>query len=88
MLRISHLGSEEEVTRLRLDGRLSGPWVEELRRMCARALEKQQILIMDCGGLSFADAEGAALMRSLRDNGADLVNCSAFVKLQLEEAAV
>lgn len=88
MLRISNLGSEEKVTRLRLDGRLSGPWVEELRRICDAALREEPTLIVDCGGLSFADAEGAALMRSLRDQGGSLVNCSAFLKLQLEEAAV
>jgi ABC-type transporter Mla MlaB component len=88
MLRISNLGSEEKVMRLRLDGRLSGPWVEELRRMCEAALKEEQTLIVDCEGLFFADAEGAALMRTLRDQGAALVNCSAFLKLQLEEAAV
>jgi ABC-type transporter Mla MlaB component len=88
MLRISNLGSEEKLTRLQLDGRLSGPWVEELLRICEAALQKQSALAVDCGGLFFADAAGVDLLRSLRDRGVALVNCSAFLKLQLQEAAV
>lgn len=88
MLRISNVGSEEKVSRLRLDGTLSGPWVEELRRMCEESLAQGCPQVVDCGGLFFADAEGAALMRSLRDRNVALVNCSPFLKLQLAEAAV
>jgi len=64
MLRISNLGSEEKLTRLQLDGRLSGPWVEELLRICEAALQKQSALAVDCGGLFFADAAGVDLLRS------------------------
>jgi ABC-type transporter Mla MlaB component len=88
MLRISNVGSEEKLTRLRLDGTLSGPWVEELRRMCEATLAQEHPLVVDCGGLLFTDAEGAALMRSLRDRSVVLANCSPFLKLQLAEAAV
>jgi len=88
MLRISNVGSEEKVIRLRLDGTLSGPWVEELRHMCEESLAQGRPLVVDCGGLFFADAEGAALMRSLCDRDVALVNCSPFLKLQLTEAAV
>jgi hypothetical protein len=88
MLRISNIGSDEKVTRIRLDGTLSGPWVEELGRMCEPALVGERALTIDCAGLFFADSEGAALMRSLRDRDVALVNCSPFLKLQLKEAAV
>jgi hypothetical protein len=87
MLRISNIGSDEKVTRIRLDGTLSGPWVEELRRMCETDLAGERALAIDCGGLFFADGEGAALMRSLCDRDVALMNCSPFLKLQLEEAA-
>jgi hypothetical protein len=87
MLRISNLGSLEEVTHLRLDGTLSGPWVEELRDMC-EAILSEHSLAVDCGGLSFADPEGAALMRDLRDRDVALNNCSPFLMMQVEKASV
>jgi anti-anti-sigma regulatory factor len=79
---------EEEVARLRLDGRLSGPWVEELRRTCEAVLQGRSVLVVDCNGLVFADAAGLELLRSLRDRDVVLLNCSAFLKLRLQEAAV
>ena len=88
MLRISKIEFEKQVSRLRLDGRLSGPWVDELRRSCEADLEVGHELIVDCAGLTFADAEGIALLRWLREQNVTLENCSPFVKLQLEEASV
>ena len=84
MLRISKL-NETDATILRLEGSLAGVWVEELRRVCETAVTQGQTITLDCGGISFSDLEGVALMRELRRQGTRLVNCSPFLKFQLEE---
>jgi len=84
MLRISKLGVTDATT-LRLEGSLAGVWVEELRQLCETAMAKGETITLDCGGVSFSDLEGIALMRELRRQGARLANCSLFLKFQLEE---
>lgn len=84
MLRISKL-SVTDATTLRLEGSLAGVWVEELRQLCETAMTQGETITLDCGGISFSDLEGVALMRELRRQGARLANCSPFLKFQLEE---
>lgn len=89
MLRITRdtqtAGSGPE--RFRLDGQVSGAWVEELRRACADALERSDRvghrLSLDFGGVSFLDPAGVALCRELAIQGVSFTNCSIFVLEQL-----
>ena len=83
MLKITQSGNG--IKRLRLEGKLSGLWVEELRSLCQLAVTDSKALVIDCAGLSFVDPLGASLLRSLR--GADIVltNCSPFLELQIAE---
>ncbi len=85
MLRISKLDVTDATT-LRLDGSLSGVWVEELRRLCETTLAGGETITLDCGGISFSDIDGVVLMRELRRHQVRLTNCSPFLKFQLEEA--
>jgi hypothetical protein len=41
-------------------------------------------LILDLADLSFADAEGIALLRSLRRDNVNLLNSSAFLAIQVD----
>ena len=84
MLRISKI-EVTDATTLRLEGSLSGLWVEELRRVCETTLAGREKLTVDCGGISFSDSEGISLMRELRSHNVDLKNCSPFLKFQLEQ---
>jgi ABC-type transporter Mla MlaB component len=70
-------------TKLRLDGNLVGPWVLELMLLCEPILAAGGTLRLDCAGVSFVDGDGISLMHRLQDSGADLMNCSPFIKLQL-----
>ena len=45
MLRIVPIASPDEAVSLRLEGQVRGPWVEELRRVCAQALATGCVLI-------------------------------------------
>lgn len=87
MLRISKLNAVTEATTLRLDGSLSGVWVEELRRLCETTLADGKAITIDCGGISFSDSDGVALMQELRGRQVSLTNCSPFLKFQLENGS-
>jgi hypothetical protein len=60
-----------------LEGRLVGPWVEELRRVVGGV--KAGGVTLDLAALSFADLDGLTLLRSLRDAGVELANPSPFM---------
>ena len=69
---------------VRLEGKVIGPWVEEVRRACDRALARGAALTLDLTDVSFVDRDGAGLLRSLGRRGAMLLNGSVFVDEQLK----
>lgn len=75
MLRITETDVTVDGTKLRLDGKLVGPWVRELRLVCEPMLAKGEQIQVDCGGISSIDSEGIALMRTLQARFVTLVNC-------------
>lgn len=90
MLRVTNVArGDGQPTRLRLEGRLSGPWVDELRRVCSGLLDGDGGggLELELSEVSFVDAAGMALLRSLARSGVEFTNLSAFVAEQLKEVA-
>lgn len=84
MLRI-HLGeTANETTTLWLEGRVIGPWVEELRKTCEGILVSGTTLVLDLSNVSFVGREGIELVRTLRNRQVALRNCSPFVVEQLK----
>ena len=84
MLKIERIETAGEIPTLRLEGRVIGPWVEELRRSCEPVLTTGARLTLDLGEVSFVDREGVQLFRSLRKRQVALLNCSPFVAEQLK----
>ena len=84
MLRISLVEAPDETVTLRLAGRVSGPWVEELRRWCEQVLAAGSGLSLDLADVSFVDLDGVALCRSLSDRKVTFLHCSPFVAEQLK----
>ena len=79
MLRITafdrpHLG-------LKLEGRIMGPWVSELRRTWMRVATSsgQNSVRVDLSGVSFVDANGRDLLLEIQKSGGDLVGASGFL---------
>ena len=83
MLRISTELQEGSNTRLRLEGTLRGPWVEELRRACLQAAERCGRLELDLTQVEFIDRDGVALLRRLLEDGVIVFGCTRFVCAQL-----
>jgi ABC-type transporter Mla MlaB component len=88
VLRISQIKDSDESIRLKLEGRLVGPWVEELRNQSERALSEVEDVTLDLEKLLFVDSSGAALLRELASRQVANVNCSTFISQQLKEATV
>jgi anti-anti-sigma regulatory factor len=83
VLRISRIESPDTAVTIRLEGQVSGPWVEELRRSCEQFLETGSRLRLDLTEVSFMDMNGVVLCRRLRDRDVAFLYCSPFVAEQL-----
>jgi anti-anti-sigma factor len=71
---------------LRLEGRLSGQWVDELRRLSWEILQTPATrLVLDLAEVSFIDADGLELLDELSSSRrVSLSNASLFVTQQLK----
>lgn len=82
MLRITRIPRPDAPT-LRLEGKLLGPWVDEVRRTCrdgeAGAGPGRPLTRLDLSDLTYTDADGIALLRELVAGGAEIAACSPFV---------
>jgi len=84
MLRIAPRDTSGEERTLNLEGRIVGPWVDQLRRSCEEVLTMGAALTLDLAEVDFVDQEGARLLMNLMGSGVALVNCPAFVQEQLK----
>jgi ABC-type transporter Mla MlaB component len=96
MLRITVVDLSESAVVLRVEGRITGSWVEELRRTCAahafaahafvgHAFPDEVQLSLELSDVSFADAAGIALLKELRGGGADLIRPTPFIAERLKD---
>ncbi len=86
MLRIVEESMTDSATTLRLDGRLVGQWVELLRSSCEEVFQGDGRLILDLIGVSFADHNGAQLLRRLEQLEVALINCPPFLQEQIKHS--
>jgi ABC-type transporter Mla MlaB component len=86
MLRISVVESSRIAVTLRVEGRITGPWVEELRTACnVHTCPDDGQVSLELADISFADAAGIALLRELRNRGVGLIRTSPFLAEQLND---
>lgn len=86
MLRISESSLNGKAATLRLEGNITGPWVEEVRKSCEQLLGADRELLLDLTDVSFADRDGIVLLRELSRQEVKLINCSPFLNQQLKSA--
>ena len=68
-----------------MEGRLTGRWVEELRRTCdLQGLSDGIRLTLDLSDVSFADAAGIELLKELSIGQITLLSTSSLVAEQLK----
>lgn len=86
MLKISATEPVNHAVTLRLEGRVMGAWVAELRAACEKVLATGQPLQLHLSEVEFLDVGGILLLSSLRAQGVALLHCSPFVAKQLKLA--
>ena len=86
MLRISANEVASGSVLLRLDGQVTGQWVELLEKTCEVQLNNNARVTIDLKNVSFADREGIMLLRRLTDCGVEVVNGLPFIKEQIRKA--
>ncbi|HZT00043.1 MAG TPA: hypothetical protein VFA40_24855 [Terriglobales bacterium] len=85
VLKISVTSQSSEATSFQLEGKLVGPWVDELRRLSDAALARSEAVSLDLEKVWFVDSQGIALLRDLAKQKVAQLNCSQFISQQLEE---
>jgi hypothetical protein len=86
MLRITVVESSKIAVTLRAEGRITGPWVEELRTACSVHTFPDEVqLSLELADISFADPAGIALLRELRSRGVGLIRTAPFLAEQLKD---
>ncbi len=88
MLRISEESTTNAAIRLRLEGRVVGLWVGELKRVCFEIASRKRALTIDLSEVSFVDRNGIALFQDLLKVGFRFVNCSPYLSEQLKYCGV
>ena len=89
MVKITIVELSRSVVSLRVEGRIIGSSVEELRRACdvhTSSLNEVQ-LSLNLADVSFADAAGIVLLKELRSRGVGLMGANLFMTEQLKDGA-
>jgi len=91
MLRIVEEKIADNSTILRLHGRVADEWIEVLETSCNDVFQSnghgESSLILDLGGVSFADPKGARLLQQLEQREVLFINCSPFLQEQIKQPA-
>ena len=85
MLKISVTSNSDQAIEFALEGKLVGPWVDELRRLSHEALSQNKSVSLNLEKVWFVDASGAALLRDLAGKQVSQYNSSQFVSQQVKE---
>ena len=85
MLKISVIGDSGNAVELALEGKLVGPWVDELDRVSQETLSQNKSLTLNLEKVWFVDSRGAALLRDLAGRHVSQSNCSHFVNQLVKE---
>jgi len=86
MLKITLHDSAREL-RFKLEGKLSGPWVGELRQcwQTARSTTQGRKTLLDLADLDFVDPEGQVLLAEMHRQGVAMVAMSPFIRALVDE---
>jgi len=69
-----------------LEGRLAGPWVEELNSYWRQmSVNQQRHTVIDLTGVTFIDAAGKLLLTGLWRQGAELLAAGCLTRCLVEE---
>ena len=79
MLRINPVSDPGQVPTLKVEGKLLGPWVDELRDACRSQACPSNGIGLDLSAVTFVDAAGIELLGNLIRQGTQIIACSGYV---------
>jgi hypothetical protein len=79
VLKITEIARTDSGRTFKLEGKLLGPWVDELRNVCVQPLDRLEQVGLELAAVTFVNAAGAELLRELKRQGIIITQCSAFV---------
>ena len=85
MLKITRVASLNQEVTLRLDGSVTGPWVELLLASAESVVKEGTRLTLDLENICYVDCEGVGLIKNLINRGALVKNVPLFVAEQITE---
>jgi hypothetical protein len=86
MLRIT-IHDHPGVLTFQLEGKLAGPWVQELEDCWQRTLPRQRkpVLRFDLTGVTYVDAAGKRFLAARHTEGAEFVACGCLIRAVVAE---
>ena len=79
MLKITRTDGPDATRTFKLEGKLLGPWIAEVRDVCTPRNGPSGRTSLDLSGLTFVDQAGAKLLKDLIGRGLAVSACSGFV---------
>jgi anti-anti-sigma regulatory factor len=70
---------------IRIEGKLKGAWVEELKRAWEALRLKQRRACLDLSDVNYIDAAGCQLLRQIYTDGTELVTNQLFTRYMVEQ---
>jgi anti-anti-sigma regulatory factor len=87
MLRLNRIAGTHPTQTIKLEGKLLGPWVDEVRQACAVGTDLAGRISLDLSALTFVDAAGEGLLLDLIARGIEVVACTNYVAELLRSRA-
>ena len=87
MLKITTLTDKESIT-FQLEGRLAGPWVQELERCWVSTVigtRKRHPFSMDLSAVTYVDSNGKDLLKKIHQQGTKLVASGCLTNCLVRE---
>ncbi len=86
MMKITFSNNSETAV-LKVEGKLAGPWVDELERTwhAVQPTASAERFQVDLCGVTFVDAEGKHLLETMHKSGVDLVGEGIMTRYMIEK---
>lgn len=80
MLRITEISDDGEEIVMKLEGKVIGVWVDDLKRVCLfHRDERGRAVVLDFSGVTFVEARGLGMLKDLKGDRVRIINCSPFI---------
>ncbi len=81
MLRITEITKDDKTVSFRLDGKVVGTCVSDLKKLCLHYRdEKNKTVVLDFSGVTFIDNKGVRMLEKIKDERIQIINCSLFIR--------